>query len=66
MAQSVRNLSAMQETREMQFQSLSQEDPLEEEMAIHSSILAWESPQTEDPGGLQSMGLKKSQTQLSN
>ena len=44
MAQSVKNLSAIQETREMQFQSLGQEDPLEEEMAIDSSILAWENP----------------------
>ena len=38
---------------------LDQEDPLEEEMATHSSILAWEIPWTEVPGGLQSMGLKK-------
>ena len=37
-------------------QSLSQEDPLEEEMATHPSILAWEIPWTEEPGGLQSMG----------
>ena len=35
--------------------SLGQEDPLEEEMATHSSIIAWEIPQTEEPGGLQSM-----------
>ena len=42
----------MQETQEMQVQSLGQEDPLEEEMAIHSSILAWELPWTEEPGGL--------------
>ena len=41
-------------------------DPLEKEMAAHSSILAWKVPQTEDPGELQSMGLQKSQTQLSN
>ena len=39
-----------------------QEDLLEKEMAIHSSILAWEIPWTEEPGGLQSMGLQKSQT----
>ena len=45
---------------------MSQEDPLEKEMAIHSSILAWEIPWTEDPGGLQSMGSQKSQTQLSD
>ena len=38
---------------------LGQEDPLEEGMATHSSILAWEIPWTEDPGGLQSMGLQR-------
>ena len=62
-AQMVKNLPAMQET---QVQSLGWEDPLEEEMATHSSILAWEIPQTEEPGGVQSMGLQKSQTQLSD
>ena len=46
----------------MQVQSLGQEDPLEEEMAIHSGILAWEILWTEEPGGLQSMGLQKNQT----
>ena len=50
----VKNLS-MQETQEMWVQSLGQEDPLEEEMATHSSILVWEIPWTEEPGGLQSM-----------
>ena len=40
-------------------QSLGQEDPLEKEMATHSSILAWEIPWTEKPGGLQSMGLHR-------
>ena len=45
--------------QEMQIWSLGQEDPLEEEMATHSSILAWEIPGTEDPGGLQSMELQK-------
>ena len=59
----VKNLSATQET---QVRSLGQEDPLEKEMAIHSSILAWEIPRTEEPGGLQSMGLQKSQTRLSD
>ena len=49
----------MQDT---QVQSLGQEDPLEKGMATHSSILAWETPQTEKPGGLQSMGLQKSWT----
>ena len=47
----------MQET---QVQSLGQEDPLEKGMATHSSILAWEIPWTEDPGGLQSMGSQES------
>ena len=42
----------MQETQEMQAQSWGGEDPLEEEMAIHSSILAWKIPRTEDPRGL--------------
>ena len=46
----------MQET---QVRSLGQEDPLEKEMAIHSSILAWEIPWTEEPGGLQSMGSQR-------
>ena len=44
--------------REMQVQSLGREDPLEKEMATHSSILAWEIPGTEALGGLQSMGLQ--------
>ena len=43
---------------------MDQEDPLEEEIATHSSILAWEILWTEEPGGLQSMGSQKSQTQL--
>ena len=51
--QSVKSLPAMQETRVL---SLGQEDPLEKEMATHSSILAWRSPWTEEPGRLQSMG----------
>ena len=49
----VKNPSAMQETQVL---ALSQKDPLEEEMATHSSILAWEIPWTEKPDGLQSMG----------
>ena len=56
----------MQETLETLVGSLGQEDPLEEEMATHPSILAWEIPWTEEPGGLQSMGLQKSQIPLSN
>ena len=62
MAQQVKNLPAMQETQETAVQSLDGEDLLEKEMATHSSILAWEIPWTEEPEGLQSMGLQKSQT----
>ena len=51
----VKRLPAMQETW---VRSLGQEDPLEEEMAIHSNILAWKIPWREEPGGLQSMGLQ--------
>ena len=50
----VKNLPVTQETQETQVQSLSWEDPLEEEMATHSSILTMRIPWTEDPGGLQS------------
>ena len=56
MAQMVKHLSTRQET---QVQSLGQEDLLEKEMAIHSSILAWKIPWTEEPGRLQSMGLQR-------
>ena len=59
MAERVKNLLATQETREPRFQSLGQEDPLEEEMATHSTILAWRFPGTEEPGGLQSMGSRR-------
>ena len=45
--------------QEMQVGSLHQEDPLEEEIATHSSILAWEIPWTEEPDGIQSMGSKR-------
>ena len=55
--QSVKNLPAVQETW---VRFLSQEDPLEKEMAIHSSILAWKIPWTEESGGLQSMGSQES------
>ena len=48
----LKNQPAMQESKETQVQSLGQEDPLEEGMATHSSILAWRVPQTEEPGGL--------------
>ena len=56
-AQMVKNLPAMQETR---VQFLGREDPLEKEMATHSSILAWRIPWTEEPGRLQSTGFQES------
>ena len=55
----VKDLLAIARDIEMQVQSLGQEDPLEEGMATHSSILAWRIPWTEEPGGLQSMGLQR-------
>ena len=55
-AQRLKRLPAMQETW---VRSLSQEDPLEKEMATHSSILAWRIPWMEEPGGLQSKGLQR-------
>ena len=55
-AQMVKNLPAIQELR---VRSLSWEDPLEMGMTIHSSILAWRMSWTEEPGGLQSMGLQR-------
>ena len=58
-AQMVKNLPAVRET---QVQSLCQEDPLEKEMATHSSILIWEIPWTEEPGRLQSWGRKELDT----
>ena len=62
MAQRLKCLPAVQETR---VRSLGWEDPLEEEMATHSSILAWRIPWTEEPGGLQSTG-SQSRTRLSD
>ena len=58
-AQWVKNLPAMQETQKMRVQSLGQEDPLEEGMASHSSILVWRIPWTEEPSGLQSLGSQR-------
>ena len=58
-AQTVKYLPAMRETW---VQSLGQEDPLEKDMATHSSTLAWKIPWTEEPDRLQSMGVTKSQT----
>ena len=54
----VKNQPEMQETLETQVGSLGQEDPLGEEMSTHSSVLAWRNPWTEEPGGLESMGLQ--------
>ena len=59
-AQLVKNSPAMQETKETRVRSLGCEDPLEEGMATHSSILAWRIPWTEEPGRLLPMGSKKS------
>ena len=56
MAQTVKRLSTMRETW---VQSLGQEDPLEKEMAIHSSTIAWKIPRTEESGRLQSMGSQR-------
>ena len=55
----MKNPPANAETKETWVQSLGQEDPLEEGMATHSSILAWRIPWTEEPGGLQSTGLQR-------
>ena len=55
-ARMVKNLPAVEET---QVQSLGREDPLEEEVATHSSILAWRIPQTEEPSSVQSMGRQR-------
>ena len=55
-AQMIKHLPAMRET---QVQSPGGEDPMDEKMATHSSILAWKIPWTEDPGRLQSMGLQR-------
>ena len=58
-AQSVKNPPAVQET---QVWSLGREDPLEKEMATHSSIFAWRTPWTEEPGGLRPMGSQELDT----
>ena len=55
----VKNLPAMHKTQETQDQSLGLEDPLEEKMETHSSILTWKIPSTEEPGGLQSIGSQR-------
>ena len=61
----IKNLPAMQETKEMHVPSLGWEDSLEEKMATHSSILAWRILWTEEPDGLQSIGLDNTE-QLNN
>ena len=55
----VKNLPAMQEMQKMQVLSLGREDPLEESMVTHSTILTWRIPWTEELSGLQSMGLQR-------
>ena len=64
MAGWVKSLPAVQETQETWVRFLGREDPLEEEMSTHSSILAGKTPRTEKPRGLQFMRSQKSQTQL--
>ena len=60
MVQRVKNPPAVQETQKIQIQFLGQEDPLEEAMATHSSILAWKIQWTEEPGRLESMESQES------
>ena len=61
-----KNLPAVQEMQEMQVLSLGRDDPLEEEMATHSGILAWRAPWTEWTGGLWFMGLQRVRLERSN
>ena len=63
MVKKKKNLPVMQETR---VRSLGREDPMEKQMATHSSILAWRIPWKEEPGRPQSMGVTKSRTQLAD
>ena len=58
----IKNLPTVQEMQEMEVRSLGQEDPLEEEMATHSSIPAWEIPRSEEPSGLHPWGRKELDT----
>ena len=55
----IKNLPAIRDPQETQVQSLGQEDPLEEDIATHFSILAWRIPWTDVPGGLQSIGWQR-------
>ena len=66
MALVVKNLPANAEDIELKVQSLGQEDPMEKGMAAHSSILAWEIPWTEDPGGLRSIRSQRVWVRLSD
>ena len=59
----VKNLPAMQEMQEVRVQFLGLEDPLEKDMATHSSILAWRIPWAVEPGGLQSIGSQRDTTE---
>ena len=59
----VKNLPAVQDTQETYVRSLGQEDPLEDGMATHSSVLAWRIPWTEDTGGLKSTGSQRDLTE---
>ena len=61
MALLVKNPPAMQDTQETQVRSLGWDDPLEKEIAIHSNILAWEIPWTEEPGGYSPWGCRVGQ-----
>ena len=61
----IKNWPANAETKDTRIRSLGQEDPLEKEMAIPSSVLAWEIPWAEEPGRLQSVGSQNIWTQLS-
>ena len=62
----VKNLAAMKELQEMRVRSLGWEDPLEEDLATPSSVLAWRIPWTGEPGGLQSIGLQRVRHNLSD
>ena len=66
MAQSLKNLPAMQEMQKTQVQSMGWKDPLEEGVATHSSRLVWRIPWTEEPGGLQSIGSHRVRHDCSN
>ena len=62
----LKNVPVVQKPQETRVQSLGQKDPLEEDMVIHTSILAWRLPWTEEPGRLQSIGLQRLKHDWSN